>query len=151
LAETFVRALENIGRFRWQGRSILPWLIRIAKNACFDHLRRAGRSAPWSEDLERALACVGDGSGNKMEQIVGAERARQVLRERISQCLEHINPRYRRVLELRLVRGLGREQSAAELEVSLGTLDVLLCRACKAFRAQYLARFAEPSTEFGSP
>jgi RNA polymerase sigma-70 factor (ECF subfamily) len=147
LADTFVRAMENIGRFRWQGKGVLPWLIRIAKNLALDHLRRAGRLAAWPEGLEQFVADGGQFSG----EAVAAEReVTALLRDRISACLEHINPRYERVLRLRLVEGMARDLAAAEMEVSVGTLDVLLFRACKAFRKIYVERYGEaPRIEFG--
>lgn len=147
LADTFVRAMENIGRFRWQGKGVLPWLIRIAKNLALDHLRRAGRLAAWPEGLEQFVADGGQFSG----EAVAAEReVTALLRDRISACLEHINPRYERVLRLRLVEGMARDLAAAEMEVSVGTLDVLLFRACKAFRKIYVDRYGEaPRIEFG--
>ena len=147
LADTFVRAMENIGRFRWQGKGVLPWLIRIAKNLTLDHLRRAGRLAAWPEGLEQFVADGGQFSG----EAVAAEReVTALLRDRIDACLEHINPRYERVLRLRLVEGMARDRAAAEMEVSVGTLDVLLFRACKAFRKIYVDRYGEaPRIEFG--
>jgi RNA polymerase sigma-70 factor (ECF subfamily) len=147
LADTFVRAMENIGRFRWQGKGVLPWLIRIAKNLALDHLRRAGRLAAWPEGLEQFVADGGQFSG----EAVAAEReVTALLRDRIGACLEHINPRYERVLRLRLVEGMARDLAAAEMEVSVGTLDVLLFRACKAFRKIYVERYGEaPRIEFG--
>jgi RNA polymerase sigma-70 factor (ECF subfamily) len=39
------------------------------------------------------------------------------------------------VLRLRLLEDRSREECAAALEVKVGTLDVLLFRACKSFRA----------------
>ena len=147
LADTFVRAMENIGRFRWPGKGVLPWLIRIAKYLALDHLRRAGRLAAWPEGLEQFVADGGQFSGEAM----AAEReVTALLRDRIAACLEHINPRYERVLRLRLVDGMARDRAAAEMDVSVGTLDVLLFRACKAFRKIYVERYGEaPRIEFG--
>ncbi len=147
LADTFVRAMENIGRFRWQGKGVLPWLIRIAKNLALDHLRRAGRLAAWPEGLEQFVADGGQWSG---EAIAAEREVTALLRERIDACLEHINPRYERVLRLRLVEGMARDRAATEMDVSVGTLDVLLFRACKAFRKIYVERYGEaPRIEFG--
>jgi RNA polymerase sigma-70 factor, ECF subfamily len=147
LADTFVRAMENIGRFRWQGKGVLPWLIRIAKNLALDHLRKSGRFAGWPDDFDQFVSDDGVGSGESM----AAEReVTTLLRSRIDECLEHINPRYGKVLRLRLVEGMPRDRAAIEMEVSVGTLDVLLFRACKAFRKLYVDRYGEsPQIEFG--
>jgi RNA polymerase sigma-70 factor, ECF subfamily len=140
LADTFVRAMENIERFRWQGKGVLPWLIRIAKNLCLDHLRKSGRVGAWPQGFEHLLPDPSDLSG---ESRTAHREVTALLRERIDECLEDINPRYRKVLHLRLVNGMARDAAAQEMEVSIGTLDVLLFRACKAFRKVYLERYGE--------
>jgi RNA polymerase sigma-70 factor (ECF subfamily) len=146
LADTFVRALENIHRFRWQGKGFLPWLIRIAKNLCLDHLRKSGRIGPWPVGFEHLLPDQSDIGG---ESAVARHETGVLMRDRIEACLHDINPRYRKVLQLRLVQGLARDRAADEMEVSIGTLDVLLFRACKAFRKVYLQRYGDtPQRDF---
>gem|GEM_PF-400251 len=146
LADTFVRALENLHKFKWQGRGLLPWLIRIAKNLCLDHLRKSGRVGAWPVGFENLLPDPGDLGG---EAAVSRQQMATVMRERIDVCLEGINPRYRKVVELRLVQQLPRDRAAEAMEVSIGTLDVLLFRACKAFRKVYVQRYGEtPERDF---
>ncbi len=146
LADTFVRALENLQRFKWQGRGLLPWLIRIAKNLCLDHLRKSGRLGAWPVGFENILPDPGDiGS----EAAVSRLQMATVMRDRIDACLEGINPRYRKVVQLRLIEQMPREQAATAMDVSIGTLDVLLFRACKAFRKVYVQRHGEsPQQDF---
>jgi RNA polymerase sigma-70 factor (ECF subfamily) len=151
LADTFVRALENIGRFKWQGKGVLPWLIRIAKNLCLDHLRKNGRVGPWAAGFEQLIPDPAEWNG---ETLAAQKEIGELLRERISVCLEDINPRYRKVLELRLVAGMARDRAAEEMDVSIGTLDVLLFRACKAFRKIYLQHYGtgpEQDLDIGEP
>ncbi len=147
LADTFVRALENIHRFRWQGKGVLPWLIRIAKNLCLDHLRKSGRVGAWPVEFDQLVPDPGQLDG---ERLVAKVEIGTLMRERIDECLEEINPRYRKVVQLRLVEGMPREDAAKEMDVSIGTLDVLLFRACKAFRKIYVGRYGGgPQQEFG--
>lgn len=148
LADTFVRAIENLARFRWQGKGVLPWLIRIAKNLTLDHLRRSGRFTGWPEGLEPV---VPDDAASSGEAAAAEREMESLLRSRIADCLELVNPRYRKVLQLRLVEGAARELAAQQMDVSVGTLDVLLFRACKAFRKVYVERYGEsPGLEFGA-
>lgn len=147
LADTFVRALENLRKFKWQGKGVLPWLIRIAKNLCLDHLRRAGRVSGWAEGQEQALP---DPVGVDAETLVGQVEISDALRARIDACLEDINPRYRKVMELRLVQALPRDEAAEKMDVSMGTLDVLLFRACRAFRKVYVQRYGQPAEALGA-
>ena len=147
LADTFVRALENIHRFVWQGKGVLPWLIRIAKNVCLDHLRKAGRITGLDPDMAQV---VPDPEGVDGETVTAQREITDLMRERIDACLEDVNPRYRKVLELRLVGSMPRDKAAKQMDVSIGTLDVLLFRACKAFRKIYVQRYGEaPMHEFG--
>jgi RNA polymerase sigma-70 factor (ECF subfamily) len=150
LADTFVRAIENLDRFTWQGKGLLPWLIRIGKNLCLDHLRKAGRTTAWPEGFEQQLPDLSDSNA---ESLLGRSELSDVLRERIAVCLTDVNPRYQRVLQLRLVEKRARHEAAAEMDVSVGTLDVLLFRACKSFRKVYLRRYAsdDTGTEFLQP
>lgn len=149
LADTFVRAMEHIGRFRWQGKGVLPWLIRIAKNLALDHLRKSGRFTGWPDGFEQFIA---DDDGTTGESATAQRQVTDLLRTRIDVCLEEINPRYGKVLRLRLVEGVSRDVAAQAMDVSVGTLDVLLFRACKAFRKLYTDRYGEsPRLEFGDP
>ena len=59
------------------------------------------------------------------------------VRTLIEQVLETINPRYKRAIGLRFFEGRERADCAQELGVKLGTFDVVLLRALKAFRAQW--------------
>jgi len=150
LADTFVRAIENLERFRWQGKGLLPWLIRIGKNLCLDHLRKAGRTVSWPDGFEQQIPDLSDSNA---ESLLGRSELSDVLRERIEACLTEVNPRYRRVLELRLIDKLPRHDAAALMDVTIGTLDVLLFRACKAFRKVYARRYAsaDAGPEFPQP
>jgi len=145
LADTFVRAMENIGRFRWQGKGLLPWLIRIGKNICLDHLRKAGRTTSWPEGFEQQIP---DRSDSNAETLLGRAELSDLLRERIAVCMAEVNPRYRKVLRLRMLEKRSRRHAADEMDVTVGTLDVLLFRACKSFRKIYTRRYG--STEVGS-
>jgi DNA-directed RNA polymerase specialized sigma24 family protein len=60
------------------------------------------------------------------------------LRDAVAGALARINPRYRRALELRFFEEQDRDRCAAALEVKIGTFDVLLLRALRAFRAAWL-------------
>jgi RNA polymerase sigma-70 factor, ECF subfamily len=150
LADTFVRAMENLRRFSWQGKGLLPWLIRIGKNLCLDHLRKAGRTSAWPEGFEQQLPDLSDSNA---ESLLGRSELSDALRERIEACMSDLNPRYRHVLELRMIEKRPRQYAADQLDVTLGTLDVLLFRACKSFRKVYVRRYGSTNEglEFPTP
>ncbi|GAB5540802.1 MAG: hypothetical protein SangKO_005620 [Sandaracinaceae bacterium] len=62
-----------------------------------------------------------------------------MLRETVSAVLERINPRYARAISLRFFEDRSREECAAGLDVKIGTFDVVLLRALRAFRKEWEA------------
>jgi RNA polymerase sigma-70 factor, ECF subfamily len=136
LADTFVRAIENLHRYHWQDQRLRPWLVRIAKNICINHLRRSRRIVEWPSGLDP------DAKFDAERMFADAELA-ALARTQIDECMAQLRPRYRAVIRLRLIDQCSRADTAALLGLSTGTLDVLLCRACKAFRKYWTERFAD--------
>lgn len=132
LRETFLAAYRHLSTFTWQAGGLYPWLKTLAKNKARDLLRASGRRQRLRGAFEEHLGTAGsDGPRNPAEE----ELQRGALRTRIESVLEQLNPRYAQVLRLRLLEDRSREECAAALDVKVGTLDVLLFRACKSFRA----------------
>jgi RNA polymerase sigma-70 factor (ECF subfamily) len=48
-SDTFASALASIGSFKWRAGGFGAWLLRIARNRCYDALRRRSRSASLAE------------------------------------------------------------------------------------------------------
>lgn len=144
LKETMVTAIEKLSTFRWQGRSIYFWLRQIAVNKVIDHHRATGRSGKLAQAIagepEPAILPTRE---TLPEAALIAEEERRINAERIGATLEQINPRYRRAIELRLIEELPREECAKRLEVTVGTFDVLLFRAVRAFRRAFGERDVE--------
>ncbi len=133
LRDTFRTALEKIGSFTYSGRSIFYWLRRIAVNKAMDTHRKTRRDRELSERVKASAAPVmGSGAPRPDRGLEVQDTARQV-----EASLSRVNPRYARVLRMRLIEERTREECAEILEVTVGNLDVLLHRACKAFRKVY--------------
>jgi len=129
--KTFISANKALPRYEWRGTSIYPWLKTLAKNKARDLLRASGRRQRLRGAFSSHVGVFGDREpSSPMEERV----AQQALRKRIDAVLETLNPRYARVLRLRLLEDRSREDCAELLEVKIGTLDVLLFRAVRAFR-----------------
>lgn len=130
LRETFLSAFGALRTYQWKEPGLYPWLKVLAKNKARDLLRASGRRqrlrGAFQEHVE---AFVEDGADPTEDEL-----QREHLRVRIDGVLAEVNPRYAQVLRLRLLEGRSREDCAAALDVKIGTLDVLLFRACKAFR-----------------
>ncbi|MEZ4368521.1 MAG: RNA polymerase sigma factor [Kofleriaceae bacterium] len=136
LGDSLSAAIEKLGRFTWQGKSIYPWLRQVALNKVFDRFRDGSRRRRLAEALAQALEVEADPVAGADATLLAEEERRQH-KARIAGTLDALNPRYREAIELRLVQERSREECAAALGVSIGTFDVLLFRAIRAFRKQY--------------
>lgn len=137
LKTTMVTAIEKLHTFRWQGRSVYHWLRRIAANKVVDYHRKNQRTTRMAQSLaEEPAPDVLPSRVAGPEEALLAEEERRLNKARIRRALEQINPRYRRAIELRVLQELSRQQCASEMEVTVGTFDVLLFRALRAMRKQ---------------
>lgn len=139
LSETFRTLLERLDRVDADGRSLYPWLARVASNKALDMHRVRTRTHRALASFEGLLGPLREApaTGEAME----ADQTRARLRSGITEVLGGLNPRYRRVIELRFLEEQGREACAEAMEVKLGTFDVLLLRALRAFRRDFERRF----------
>ena len=136
LRDTLATAVEKIGRFTWQGKSIYPWLRQIAINKVFDVHRQAKRSRRLADALVHEVPVETDPDSHADAQLM-ADQERRAHRVKIDETLDVLAERYRLAIELRLVQELPREDCAKRLNVTIGTFDVLLFRAVRAFRKHF--------------
>ncbi len=131
LRETFRTALEKIGSFRIENRSIFFWLRRIAINQAIDVHRRRLRDRRLSDAVEREPGLRSDPPAP--DRNLEAEDVRRD----VERALDNMNARYARALRLRLLEDRSRQECAELMEVTVGNFDVILHRAAKAFRKVY--------------
>jgi len=136
LRDTLATAVEKIKRFTWQGKSIYPWLRQIAINKVFDVHRQSKRSRRLADAMAHEVAQETAPESHADAQLM-ADQERRAHRERIDDTLVQLQDRYRTAIELRLIQELSREECAKRLGVTIGTFDVLLFRAVRAFRKHF--------------
>ncbi len=136
LRDTLATAVEKIRRFTWQGKSIYPWLRQIAINKVYDVHRQAKRSRRLADAMVHEVAVETDPETHADAQLI-ADQERAAHRARIAEAMQHIAERYRTAIELRLIQELSREECAKRLGITIGTFDVLLFRAVRAFRKHF--------------
>src|SRR5262249_6131955 len=136
LRDSLATAVEKIAKFTWQGKSIYLWLRQIAINKVYDVHRRAKRSRLLADAMVHEIALETDPDSHADAQLI-ADQERRAHRARIDQTMTLLAERYRTAIELRLVQELSREESAKRLGVTVGTFDVLLFRAVRAFRKHF--------------
>ena len=149
LRDTLATAVEKIRRFTWQGKSIYPWLRQIAINKVYDVHRQSKRSRRLADAMVHEVPVETDPNSHADAQLI-ADQERAAHRTRIDEAMTRIADRYRTAIELRLIQELPREDCAKQLGVTVGTFDVLLFRAVRAFRKQFGSRTDEAAAAGGS-
>ena len=119
--ETFLRVLRHRRSYR-AGRAFLPWMLGIARNAAWAHLRKASRMPPAE------LPELVDTASPERRRL---ERERS---ERLWRALQELPARDREILLLSYFDGLGYRQIAEVTGVGAGAAKVRAHRARKALR-----------------
>ncbi len=145
LRDTLATAVEKIKRFTWQGKSIYPWLRQIAINKVYDVHRQSKRSRRLADAMVHELPVETDPTTHAGALLI-ADQERRAHRDRIDDTMVLLQDRYRTAIELRLIQELSREECAKRLGVTIGTFDVLLFRAVRAFRKHFGDRAAGQAT-----
>jgi RNA polymerase sigma factor (sigma-70 family) len=136
LRDTLATAVEKIRGFVWQGKSIYPWLRQIAINKVYDIHRQSKRSRRLADAMVHEVELESDAASQADAQLIALQERRSH-RDRIDQTMQQLQDRYRAAIELRLIQELPREDCARRLGVTIGTFDVLLFRAVRAFRKHF--------------
>ena len=136
--DVLIRAFERLPRER---RVLLrPWLYRLTLNRCYDHFRAAARRQPASDRAGRMRRrdSLGPADAEPVSPLDLFEQAE--LSRLFEATLNDLTRRQRAALLLKDVHGLSLVEVADCLEVTPGSVEVLLARARRAFRASYEAR-----------
>jgi RNA polymerase sigma factor (sigma-70 family) len=132
--DAFLNAFRNLKSFNGPSSGLKAWLLRIAINACYDHLRRRQRRP--SESLERlggsttddhptsAADRVVDPTPGPEQRSLGSETAAA-----IQAAIDRLPPEQRMTVTLCDVQGLSYEEAAQAMSVELGTVKSRLSRA----------------------
>jgi RNA polymerase sigma-70 factor (ECF subfamily) len=146
LAETFRTLLERLDDYEDQGKSVWHWLARIAINKATDMHRVKGRTSRALANFEGLLKPLEIGPSDPASEFALRIESDHVKRAVVG-VLDRLNPRYRRAIELRFLEDRSREDCAKELDVKIGTFDVLLLRALRSFRKEWETVTAERKSE----
>ena len=111
-AEVFVKMLESIDSFRWQGYQFSSWLFRIAHNLVVDHFRKRGR---------RHIVTLDDAPAAATEYNPDLDRKLDVDMSMVpvQEAMKDLTDLQREVISLRFAAGL----SVAETARAVGKKD----------------------------
>lgn len=140
LAQTYMKVVERIHQFTWQQVGFYPWFRVIGLHVAIDQLRKRRRETLFEpSDLLTEI----DRSPEQGPAASALEEYDQrQSRAHVERLLATLNPRYALVIRLRILEERSRESAAAELGVSVGTLDVILHRAMAALKKALAERGA---------
>jgi RNA polymerase sigma-70 factor (ECF subfamily) len=135
--ETFLRAFQNIDRFRGDA-DVRTWIYRIAINQArnrFRWWRRRKRDATVSLDQKQGesgqsiIGTLAEPSENPEQQTLARERE-MALRS----ALQRLGQAYRETVILRDIEGFTYEEIADTLEINVGTVKSRLARGRQELR-----------------
>lgn len=105
--ETFISAFRSLSSFRDMGHGHLPWLYRIATNACLKIIRTKKRKdVPLLEDVQEVRSRSSD--------ILEGLQARWAL----EQLVDHLDERGLQILVAHYIDGVDQSEIASQLGVS---------------------------------
>jgi RNA polymerase sigma-70 factor (ECF subfamily) len=110
---------------------MLPWLMRVTRNACIDRIRK--RSAYRNVVAPAPEDGLGDAVGNGPTPDAEAEAAD--LQRHLRRALGRVDEPYRSLLILRDIQGLSYQEISAAMDLPLNTMKVYLHRGRKRLRA----------------
>lgn len=118
--EVFIRAFSKIHQFRGEG-ALFTWLYQITLNECRAKTRRPKNFVPLDE-VEASAPEVESGALHRLA---------------VDATLEKLSPPLRIALILREMHGLSYEETAAVLELPIGTVRSRLHEARKQFQQHW--------------
>jgi RNA polymerase sigma-70 factor, ECF subfamily len=135
--EIFLKAYLAVTTYNFES-SFGTWLMRIAVNHCYDHLRRRRSSrltyfSEMSETGERAVL-----AGSESRETSGGRVERQLeSRDLAGKLLERASAEDRVILTLKEIEDMSVKEIAEVLKLNAGTVKVRLHRARKRMLEDY--------------
>jgi len=148
--EVFLKVFRKVASFRGDS-SLKTWLYRIAVNEARNQRRWFGRHRRREVALDPSPG-ESQGYGDWIEDTgrspfqLTLDHETQAM---IEEALKAVNPTFRAALVLREIEGLGYEEIAEILEISLGTVKSRILRGREALRKSLSVRLiASPAASF---
>jgi len=121
--DIFVRVYQRLHTCV-EAEKFTAWLIRIARNACIDHLRRRKARPPRQDIPAEEMVNLSYGGPTPEDQLISSSRQRLV--HRALQKLSEIN---REIIVLKDIQGLPLDEISGMLDLPLGTVKSRSSRA----------------------
>ncbi len=114
--EVFIRVYQRIATLQGH-ETFLPWLLRVARNVCIDHLRRRKVRPPAVDVPVEDGPELADPKADPHEHWAVEDRKRLVYR-----ALEKMSDQDREIILLKEIQGLDLKEVAEMLGIPVGTV-----------------------------
>ncbi len=142
--EIFVRIYRKLSSFDDQ-ETFLPWLLRVGRNVCIDHLRRAkARGSSVNSPIEEDSDWAAPGLSPEEEASSGETR------RLVYAALERLSETNREMIILKEIQGLKLEEIASLLALPQGTVKSRSNRARTELARAVLALNPAAGTTYGA-
>lgn len=142
--EVFLRIYQRLDRCR-DPRKLTPWMVRITRNLCLDHLRRKKARPPRLDLPVEDVRTLASSEPGPEEQT--AAEARRSLVHRALRTLGNLS---REIILLKEIQDLALDEVASILGIPVGTVKSRLHRARIELARAVLALGGDPAPEGGS-
>ena len=127
--EAFGKAFNNLHKYSPEF-AFSTWLYRIALNNCIDFIRKKRLNTmsldqPFETDSGDDFTIEVRSHNLDPEEKYIKEQRSELMRD----VIEKLNPRYKKLIEMRYFQELSYEEIAEELKIPLGTVKATLFRA----------------------
>ncbi len=141
--EAFISAFKSIGRMR--GVNFRAWILRIARNATYDAIRRTNRRP--EDSIDEQIVTLGETlpSGEESPEDYAL---RSDLGRSIDRGLGELQPDQRMAIVMVDVEGLTYDEAAEAMEVSIGTVKSRLNRGRRRLREWIVANVEQLPPQF---
>ena len=114
--EVFLKALNNLGHYHYDGKPFVSWLFRIAHNLVIDHYRQVTKSryVPFTEGI---IVIADEDTAAIVEQSMETSE--------VKQAIEKLPAQQREVISLRFVSDLSVAETAMAMGKTEGTVKKL--------------------------
>lgn len=141
--EAFISAFRSIGRLR--GDNFRAWILRIARNAAYDAMRRTKRRP--EESIEEQVVTLGETLASG-EESPEDHALRQDLARAIGRGLDELPRDQRMAIVLVDIEGLSYDETASATDVSIGTVKSRLNRGRRKMREYLLENVEQLPSRF---
>lgn len=130
LQDTFLSAFDGLPLYRGES-TLKTWLIGIARHEVLDYYRKR-----YVRKVVEQTGILWEGIGES-GTTPEIELRKSELTEQFDQAMMKLSQKYRRVLEMRYLKGSSVKEIAAEVKMSFKATESLLYRARAAFAEAY--------------